>query len=120
VAVEVFGVGGLFGNAYREVGDDRGDQIQNRVQRFGEDAQAAGDGGQDNLQKYEQDGRAHRAESHHALFAIRVFGWLGHRPEDYTLWPRLIMMGRGNRQRLGGRSEGRTPIFVAIRMGRHR
>ncbi len=50
VAVEMFGVRGLFRDANRKVGDDRGDQVQNRMQRFGEDSQAARHRRQENLQ----------------------------------------------------------------------
>ena len=42
VAVEMIRVGGFVRNAHRKIGDDRGHQIQDGMQRFGQNAQAAG------------------------------------------------------------------------------
>ena len=96
VAVRVLCVGGLFRDANRKVRDDRGDQVQNRVQRFGENAQAARHRRQENFQKHEQHRRADRSERRQAFFTIRAFVWFWHCPGDYTLWR---VAGRGARRR---------------------
>ena len=43
VAIEMFGIGGLIRDAHGKIGDDGRDEIQDRMQRFGKNAQAAGD-----------------------------------------------------------------------------
>ena len=103
VAVEMIRVRRFVRHADGKIRDHRGDQIENRVQRFGENSQAACDDGENHLQRDEHHGRAHRAERRHALFArglVRAMGRRGCRcvrrclrrhSGDYTLRRGVLM-----------------------------
>ena len=65
VAVGMIGIGRPVGNAHRQIGDDRGDQVQARMQRLGEHSQAARGHRQKNLQRHQHHGRADRGERRH-------------------------------------------------------
>ena len=69
VAVEMLRIGGLVRHSHRKVGDHRGDQIKDRMQRLGKNSQAAGDRREKNLQRHQHDRRAHRPKRRHAFFA---------------------------------------------------
>ena len=62
-------VGGLIGNADGEKGDHRGDQVEAGVQRFGQNAQAAGAKDEKRLERHEHDGGAHAEQRGALLFA---------------------------------------------------
>ncbi len=69
VAVEVLRVGGLVRHAHRKIGDHRRDKIENRMQRFRKNSQAAGDNRQDHFQRDEHQRRRHRPERRHLFLA---------------------------------------------------
>ena len=85
VAVEMLRVGGLVRDANGEICDDCGDQIENGMQCFGENAQAARRDREKNLQRNEYDGRSHRAERRHSLFTSCESEWFRGHSGDYTL-----------------------------------
>ena len=72
VAVQMLRVRRLVRHANREIGDDRGDEVQNRMQRFGENAQAARNHREKNLQRHQHDARPDGAKRRHPLFARRA------------------------------------------------
>ena len=56
VAVEMLRVGGLIRHAHGKIGDDRRDEIEDGMQRFGKNSQAARDRREEHLQRDEHDG----------------------------------------------------------------
>ena len=87
VAVKVVGVGGLVRHAHGEERDDRGHQIENGMQRFGENSQAARGNGEKNLQGYQHHSRADRAQRSQLLLACCLGGDVDHICADYTTSP---------------------------------
>ena len=73
VAVEVARVGGLIGFADGIKGKNRGEQVEKRVQSFGQHAQAAGVVREKGLQRKKDDRRADGGQRGHPLFARSDF-----------------------------------------------
>lgn len=67
VAVLVLRVGGQVTDAHREEGDDRGHQIERRVQRLGKDAEAAAHQAYDELEEGDRNGHQHAVACHAML-----------------------------------------------------
>src|SRR5271163_124674 len=87
-------VSGLIRNDHGEIGDDGGDEIENRMQRFGQNSQAAGDDREKHLERYENHSGTDGSERRHAFFAGGLFESFRHDWADYT--PALA--GRENRR----------------------
>ena len=69
VAVGVVGVGGLVGDAHRQISNNRRDQVETRVQRLRKNAQAAGGHREEHLERHQQHRRSHRGQRRDFLLA---------------------------------------------------
>ena len=85
VTVEMLRVGGLVRHAHGKIRNHGGHQIEDRMQRFGENAKAARNRHQKNLQRHEHNRGANRPQRRHALLAAGLFDCGGRHSRDYTL-----------------------------------
>jgi hypothetical protein len=69
VAIEVIRICRLVSHPHGKIGDDGGDKIEYRMQRFGENSQAPGRNRQERLQAHQHDRGTHRTERRHPLLA---------------------------------------------------
>jgi hypothetical protein len=68
VAVLMFGIGGFAGNAHREIGQDRGGEVEQRVPGFGQNGKRAGEQTDNALCRRQSRRRGDRAQRGPFLF----------------------------------------------------